>query len=204
MDYSFLDKNKIIPVVVIKKYEDTLPMLEGLLKGGINCAEITFRTECAKDSIKLACEKMPNMTIGAGTVITSEQAISAINAGAKFIVSPGFSQSVYEVAKQNDIPYLPGVITPTEIISARELGLKVLKFFPASVFGGTKALKALGSVFTDIQFVPTGGIDENNILEYIKLPCVKSVGGSFMFKQGIDSISEISAKAVEIVNKENK
>ena len=198
MDYSFLESNKIVPVVVIKNFEDTLPMLEGLYNGGIKVAEITFRTECAVDSIKLASEKMKDMLIGAGTVINGEQCVQAIECGAKFIVSPGFSYAVYEVCKDNNIPYLPGVATPTEIISAKELGLSVLKFFPASVYGGVKGLKAISSAFPDIMFLPTGGIDESNMADYLSLPCVKSIGGSFMFKEGIENIASISRKAVEL------
>ena len=173
-------------------------MLEGLYNGGIKVAEITFRTECAVDSIKLASEKMKDMLIGAGTVINSEQCVQAIECGAKFIVSPGFSYAVYEVCKDNNIPYLPGVATPTEIISAKELGLSVLKFFPASVYGGVKGLKAISSAFPDIMFLPTGGIDESNMADYLSLPCVKSIGGSFMFKEGIENIASISRKAVEL------
>ena len=198
MDYSFLDNNKIVPVVVINELEDTLPMLQGLIDGGINCAEITFRTSCAADAIKLACDKLPNMLVGAGTVINGEQCEQAIKSGAKFIVSPGFSYEVFEVTQANDIPYLPGVVTPTEIISAKELGLSIVKYFPASLYGGVKGLKTLSSVFPDLQFVPTGGVDENNMAEYLNLPCVKSIGGSFMFKHGIENIAKISKKAVNI------
>ena len=198
MDYSFLDNNKIVPVVVIKDLEDTVPMLKGLLDGDIQVAEITFRTACAEDAIKLATKTFPNMLIGAGTVINREQCIKAIQCGAKFIVSPGFSYGAYEVCEEEGIPYLPGVATPTEIISAKELGLSVLKFFPASVYGGANGLKAISSAFPDIKFVPTGGISENNMQEYLKLPCVKSIGGSFMFKDGMENIASISKKAVEL------
>ena len=197
MDYSFLNDNKIVPVVVIDNLEDTLTILGELKKGGINSAEITFRTDCAKDAIALAVKECKDMVIGAGTVITGEQCETAISAGAKFIVSPGFSMEVYEVTKKYDIPYLPGVVTPTEIITARNLGLKVLKFFPAGVFGGAKALKALSSVFRDVEFLPTGGVDELNMDEFFAIKSVKAIGGSFMFKKGIDHIAEISKKATD-------
>ena len=198
MDYSFLDGNKIVPVVVIKNIEDTVPTMQGLIDGGINCAEITFRTSCASEAIKLASEKFPNMLVGAGTVINGEQCTKAIESGAKFIVSPGFSYDAYEVCIENNIPYLPGVSTPTEIISAVGLGLSVLKFFPASVYGGANGLKAISSAFPNVKFVPTGGISESNMLDYLKLPCVVSIGGSFMFKEGTEQIASISRKAVEL------
>ncbi len=199
MDYSFLDDNKIVPVVVLKTLNDTLPTLQALKKGGIMCAEITFRTACAKDAIELAIREMPDMFVGAGTIINGEQCRQAIDAGAKFIVSPGFSMSAFEVCKERNVPYIPGVVTPTEIINAKECGLNVLKFFPAGVFGGVKALKALSSAFPDVKFLPTGGVDENNLKEFMSLPCVLSVGGSFMFKNGIEGIEEKSRTAVKIL-----
>lgn len=202
MEFSFLDNNKIVPVVVIKNIEDTLPILNGLHDGGIKVAEITFRTSSAGEAIRLACNKMPNMIIGAGTVINREQCKKAIECGAKFIVSPGFSYGAYKVCVEREIPYIPGVATPTEIILAKELGLSVLKFFPASVYGGVNALKAISSVFPDIKFLPTGGIDENNMTEYLALPCVKAIGGSFMFREGIENIASISRKAVELAKQE--
>lgn len=199
MDYSFLDSNKIVPVVVLKELKDTIPTLTALLNGGISCAEITFRTACAKDAIALATKQMPNMFVGAGTVINAEQCRQAISAGAKFIVSPGFSMGAFEVCKEFDIPYIPGVVTPTEIINAKECGLSILKFFPAGVFGGAKALKALSSAFPDVKFLPTGGVDENNLKEFMSLPCVVAIGGSFMFKNGIDGIEEKSRTAIKMM-----
>lgn len=198
MDFSFLKSNKIVPVVVIENIDDTIDILESLQKGGIFIAEITFRTDCAKDAIALATKKFPNMLIGAGTVINGEQCKQAIKAGAKFIVSPGFSQAVYNVSAENNIPYLAGVATPTEVITAKSFGLNVVKFFPAGVFGGVKALKAISSAFPDVKFVPTGGVDLNNLNDFLSLPCVMAVGGSFMFNGTICEIEQISKKAVSI------
>lgn len=198
MDYSFLEKNKIVPVVVLKKTEDTVPVLSALKKGGINVAEITFRTECAGEAIALAVKEFPDMTIGAGTVINAEQCERAYSAGAEFIVSPGFSEDVLNVCEKHGLPYLAGVVTPTEIITAKAHGLDVLKFFPAGVYGGAKALKAVSAAFPDVKFVPTGGVDETNLKEFLSLPCVAAVGGSFMFKGSIEDITAKSAQAVRI------
>ena len=132
--------DRLIPVVVIKNLDDTEKILTALKKDGINCAEITFRTACAKDAIALAVEKFPDMNVGAGTVINGRQCVEALNAGAKFIVSPGLSVEVAEICKANDVPYYPGCVTPTEIMQALDLGITTVKFFPANVYGGLKAL----------------------------------------------------------------
>lgn len=198
MDCSFLESNRVVPVVVLKKTEDTVPTLSALKRGGINAAEITFRTECAAEAIALAVREFPDMLIGAGTVTDAAQCEKAYEAGAKFIVSPGFSPAVAEVCAKYGLPYLAGVVTPTEIMAAKACGLTVLKFFPAGVYGGVKALKALSAAFPDLRFVPTGGVDEKNLAEFLALPCVAAVGGSFMFKEGIDGIERLSRLAVEI------
>ena len=139
------------------------------------------------------------MLIGAGTVVNAQQAEDAIKTGAKFIVSPGLSEKVCEVCFRRDIPVLPGVATPTEIMAARSLGLRVLKFFPAGAFGGVKMLKALSAPFPGIQFVPTGGIDASNIKEYLALPCVKAIGGSWMMKGTTEDIERLSKEAIDIL-----
>lgn len=199
MEDLFLNGNKIVPVVVIERLEDTIPMLEQLQNGGISIAEITFRTHCAAKAIIKANKHFGNMVIGAGTVINGEQCEMAIDAGAKFIVSPGFSMSVALTAQKYQIPYLPGVATPTDIVSAVNNGFKLLKFFPASGMGGVKMLKSLAAAFPNVKFLPTGGIDENNILEYLSLPYVVAVGGSFMFSDGLQSIKEKTQNALKIV-----
>lgn len=196
MDFSFLDNNKIVPVVVLNTIEETIPTLQALLNGGIKVAEITFRTSCAADAISLAKKTFPDMLIGAGTVINKEQCVNAIKAGATFIVSPGFNKDVSRVCKQKDIPYIPGVITPTEIMSVLEENWTILKFFPAGNFGGVKTLKALSAAFPKISFVPTGGIDETNMKEFLSLPFVKAIGGSFMLKGSYEEIENKSKIAV--------
>ena len=159
--------DRVIPVVVIKELADTEKTLKALIDGGINCAEITFRTACAADAIKLATEKFPDMNVGAGTVINAEQCKKALESGAKFIVSPGLSIGVANVCKEAGVPYFPGCVTPTEIMSALELGIDIVKFFPANVYGGLKALKALAAPFPQIKFIPTGGVDLTNLEEFL-------------------------------------
>lgn len=175
----------VIPVVVINDVSDTIKTLSALREGGINCAEITFRTACAEQAIKIGASEFPDMNIGAGTVINREQAERAVKAGAKFIVSPGFSDEVAEFCIANEVPYYPGCVTPTEIMRALSYGLTVVKFFPASVYGGLKAMKALAAPFTQIKFIPTGGVDLSNLKEYLDFDKVYAVGGSFMMKGDI-------------------
>ena len=177
--------DKVIPVVVIKDVNDTIPTLKALKDGGINCAEITFRTACAADAIKLGVETFPDMNIGAGTVINLEQAEKAVAYGAKFLVSPGLSEEVAIFAKNNNIPYYPGCVTPTEIMKAISLGIDIVKFFPANVYGGLKALKALSAPFPQITFIPTGGVDLSNLEEFLSFEKIYAVGGSFMMKGDI-------------------
>lgn len=187
---DIIRKYKIVPVVVLKKIENTIPTLSALCDGGLPIAEITFRTDCAEEAIKLGVKQFPDMLIGSGTVINAEQTDRAIASGAKFIVSPGLSKSVAEVCKKANIPYIPGIITPTEVIQALEIGLTTLKFFPSENFGGLKTLKALSAAFPQVSFMPTGGIDESNIAGYLAFDKVIAVGGSFMFSGGVDGICE--------------
>ena len=188
--------DKLIPVVVIKDVNETEKTLSALRAGGINCAEITFRTACAEEAIKLAVKLFPDMNIGAGTVINEEQAIRAVNAGAKFIVSPGFSEKVALYVRKQGIPYYPGCVTPTEIMQALELGITTAKFFPANVYGGLKALKALSGPFPQVKFIPTGGVDLTNLKEFLEFDKIFAVGGSFMMK---GDITENCRKACEII-----
>lgn len=178
--------DKLIPVVVIKNLEDTEKILTALKNDGINCAEITFRTACAKDAIALACEKFPDMNIGAGTVINGEQCVDALNAGAKFIVSPGLSVEVAEICKANGVPYYPGCVTPTEIMQALDMGITTVKFFPANVYGGLKALKALSAPFPQVKFIPTGGVNRENLDEFLAFDKVAAVGGSFFVEEALN------------------
>ncbi|MBR2376497.1 MAG: bifunctional 4-hydroxy-2-oxoglutarate aldolase/2-dehydro-3-deoxy-phosphogluconate aldolase [Clostridia bacterium] len=176
---------KVIPVVVIKQIEDTIPTLQALVDGDLPVAEITFRTACAEEAIKLGVKTFPDMYIGAGTVINKDQAVRAINAGAKFIVSPGLSKEVALYCKEIGVPYYPGCVTPTEIMEAISLGIDVIKFFPANVYGGLKALKALAGPFPQLKFIPTGGADLTNLKEFLDYEKIYAVGGSFMMKGDI-------------------
>lgn len=190
---------RLVPVVAINKIEDAIPTMEALVKGGLPVAEITYRTACAKDAIKLAVEKFPEALIGAGTVINAAQAEEAISLGVKFIVSPGLSKEVAKVCKTHNVPYLPGCVTPTEIMEALELGINVIKFFPASNYGGLKTIKALNGPFPQVTFMPTGGVNEENVLEYLAYPHILACGGSFMMKGNFEEIEEKTKKAVELV-----
>ncbi len=180
-----MENVKVVPVVVIKELEDTIPTLQALVDGNLPVAEITFRTACAEEAIRLGVKTFPNMYIGAGTVINVEQAKRAIDAGAKFIVSPGLSDEVAEYCVKNGITYYPGCVTPTEIMKAISYGLKVVKFFPAQVYGGLKAIKALAGPFPQIKFLPTGGVDANNLKEFLDCDKIYAVGGSWMMKGDI-------------------
>ena len=175
--------DKRIPVVVIKELSETDKILTALKNYGIECAEITFRTACAKEAIEYAVKNYPDMQIGAGTVINAEQCEQAIKSGAKFIVSPGLSVSVNEVCKKYDIPYYPGCVTPTEIMQALELGITIVKFFPANVYGGLNAMKALSAPFPQVKFIPTGGVDSSNIDEYFAWEKIYAIGGSSFVKE---------------------
>ena len=179
---------RVLPVVVIKNLEDTEPTLAALMEGGIPAAEITFRTACAADAIRIGVEKFPEMHIGAGTVINGAQAEQAIAAGASFIVSPGLSAEVAEVCKKADVPYFPGCATPTEIMQAIALGITTVKFFPANVYGGLKALKALSAPFPQVKFIPTGGVDRGNIDEFLAFDKVAAIGGSFFVKESLEKM----------------
>ena len=179
---------KFIPVVVIKELDETDKILTALKNNGINCAEITFRTACAAEAIAYAVKNYPDMEIGAGTVINADQCEAALKAGATFIVSPGFSPAVAQICKDRSIPYYPGCVTPTEIMAALEFGITTVKFFPANIYGGLKALKALSAPFPQIKFIPTGGIDRSNIDEYLAFDKIAAIGGSFFVKESLDKM----------------
>ena len=175
-----------IPVVVIKEVSETDKILTALKNNGIHCAEITFRTACAADAIAYAVKQYPDMSIGAGTVINAEQCEAALAAGAQFIVSPGLSVAVAHICNERVIPYYPGCVTPTEIMQALELGITTVKFFPANIYGGLKALKALAAPFPQIKFIPTGGVDRSNIDEFLAFDKVAAIGGSFFVKEALE------------------
>lgn len=179
---------KYVPVVVIKEMSETDKILTALKNNGINTAEITFRTACAAEAIAYACKNYPDMSIGAGTVINAEQCEAALKAGAQFIVSPGLSVSVAKICKEKNIPYYPGCVTPTEIMAALELGITTVKFFPANVYGGLKALKALSAPFPQVTFIPTGGVDRSNIDEFLAFDKIVAIGGSFFVKESLEKM----------------
>ena len=176
---------RFIPVVVIKELSETDKILTALKNNGINCAEITFRTTCAAEAIAYACKNYPDMSIGAGTVINADQCNAALEAGAQFIVSPGLSVAVANVCNEKKIPYYPGCVTPTEIMQALDLGITTVKFFPANIYGGLQALKALSAPFPQVKFIPTGGVDRSNIDEFLAFDKVAAIGGSFFVKESL-------------------
>ena len=185
---AFFKDTKVVPVVVIKNIEDTIPTLKAMCEGGIPVAEITFRTACAAEAIAYAVKNYPDMEIGAGTVINAEQCEAALAAGATFIVSPGLSVSVAKICNERGIPYYPGCVTPTEIMAALELGITTVKFFPANVYGGLKALKALSAPFPQVKFIPTGGVDRSNIDEFLAFDKIAAIGGSFFVKESLEKM----------------
>ncbi len=179
---------KFIPVVVIKELSETDKILTALKNNGINCGEITFRTACAAEAIAYAAKNYPDMEIGAGTVINASQCEAALEAGATFIVSPGLSPDVAKICNAKNIPYYPGCVTPTEIMAALELGITTVKFFPANVYGGLKALKALSAPFPQVKFIPTGGVDRSNIDEFLAFDKIAAIGGSFFVKEALEKM----------------
>lgn len=195
----------IIPVVAINDAADAADLGRALMAADLPCAEITFRTAAAAEAIKNMSEACPDMCVGAGTVLTVAQAEEAKAAGAKFIVTPGFDEAVVDWCIANDMPITPGVMTPTEINMALNKGISLVKFFPAEVAGGIKALKAIGGPYVDVTFIPTGGINANNLTDYLNLPMVHACGGSFMVKKNLiaakqfDEITELAISAVSIV-----
>ena len=170
----------VVPVVVLEHAKDAVPAAKAMAAGGIDVMEITFRTAAAADSIRAVSENCPEMLVGAGTVITLEQCKKAVASGAKFIVAPGFDEEVVRWCVENNVPVTPGCVTPTEIMAAMKLGLKVVKFFPAGVYGGLSAMKALSGPFGGIKFIPTGGVNAQNLAEYISAPFIHAVGGSWV------------------------
>ena len=204
---KIVEETKIVPVVKIDRVEDTIPLCQALIDGGLPIAEITFRTDAAEEAIKTATTAFPKMLVGAGTIINVEQAKRAHAAGATFLVSPGFSQSVTEYAVANNLPIFPGCATPTEIMMALEYDLPVVKFFPAKQFGGLNTLKAFAAAFPSIRFMPTGGIDSNNINEHLAFTKIIACGGSWMVSSALvdagdfDEIKRLTKEAMDTVSK---
>lgn len=195
----------VVPVVVLDDAKDAVPTAKALLAGGVDVMEITFRTAAAADSIKAVCESCPDMLVGAGTVVTLEQCRRALECGATFIVSPGFDEEVVRWCVERGVAVTPGCVTPTEIMAAMKLGLNVVKFFPAGVYGGLAAMKALSAPFGGVKFIPTGGVDAKNLKEYLQAPFVHAVGGSWLCPKkeiaagNFDAVTALCREASAIV-----
>lgn len=195
----------IIPVVVLDDAKDAAPLAKALCEGGLPCAEVTFRTDAAEESIRIMAEEYPGLLVGAGTVLTTEQVDRAVDAGAKFIVSPGLNPKIVKYCQEKGVAVLPGVITPSEIAQALELGLDVVKFFPAEPAGGLKMIQAMGAAYTTLKFMPTGGISAQNVRDYLKCDKIIACGGSWMVKGQLvkegrfDEIRAMCQEAAEIV-----
>jgi len=200
-----LEEYGVVPVVVLKDTKDAIPLADALIEGGLSCAEVTFRTDAAEESIRLMSEKYPDMLVGAGTVLTIEQVDRAVNAGAKFIVSPGFDAEIVDYCLEKNIPVFPGCITPSEVAQAVKRGLKVIKFFPAEQAGGVAMIKAMGAPYNMVKFMPTGGISAKNLSEYLSCNNIVCCGGSWMVKGDLitegkfDEITALTKEAVELV-----
>ncbi len=205
---EIIEKLKVVPVIKLDDAKDAVPLGKALVEGGLPVAEITFRTEAAEEAIRRMSGAYPEIAVGAGTLTSVEQAKRALDAGASFFVSPGFHKGITEFAIRNNIPVYPGVCTPTELMMAMEYGLPVVKFFPAGQCGGLKTIKALSGPFPWMKFMPTGGINQGNIREYLAEPCVIACGGSWMVKddmlkkQDFDGIRQLVSEAVALVSGE--
>lgn len=202
--FEEVGKIRIVPVVVLNDAEKAVPLAEALCKGGLPCAEVTFRTDAAEESIKRIAKARPDMLVGAGTVLSPEQADRAMAAGAKFIVSPGLNPKVVEHCLKNNYPVCPGIMTPTEIELAMSFGLERVKFFPAEQAGGLKMIKTLAAPYTKLKFMPTGGLNAQNITEYLAYEKIFACGGSWMCagklvnENKFDEIEKLTAEAAAL------
>ena len=200
----------IVPVVVLEDVENAEPLSDALCKAGVPCAEVTFRTEAAKESIRIMRQAHPDMLVGAGTVLTKEQVDEAVEAGAVFIVSPGFDSEIVDYCIEKNIPVFPGCVTASEVAQAVKRGLKVVKFFPAEDFGGVKTIKALSAPYSQIKFMPTGGINAGNIGDYLKCRSILACGGSWMVKdylvkeKDFEKIETLTREAAALVSEYRK
>lgn len=198
-----IQKIGIVPVVVIDDAKDAIPLAKALCEGGLPCAEVTFRTAAAKEAIHKISQEFPEMLVGAGTVLTTEQVDAAVEAGAKFIVSPGFNPKIVKYCLDKGVPITPGTSSPSDIEQALELGLEVVKFFPAEAAGGLSMIKAMSAPYTGIKFMPTGGINMKNLLSYLDFPKIIACGGSWMVSKDMIAAGEfdkIKAMTEEAVN----
>lgn len=197
-----ISKIGIVPVVVLDDAKDAEPLAEALIKGGLPCAEVTFRTAAAEESIRIMAQKFPEMLVGAGTVLTTEQVDRAVNAGAKFIVSPGLNPKIVKYCIEKGVPVTPGTSNPSDVEAAIELGLDVVKFFPAETAGGLNMIKSMAAPYTQMKFMPTGGINAKNICDYLAFDKIIACGGSWMVKKDLvaagkfDEIQALTEEAV--------
>lgn len=202
--HKIIENSGIIPVVVLDDAAKAVPLAKALLAGGINICEITFRTAAAEESIRQIALNVPEMIVGAGTVLTKEQLKAATDAGAKFIVSPGSDLEVIRYAKELGVYMLPGAVTPTEVMQLIKEDIKVIKFFPAENYGGLKTIKALSAPFPNLKFVPTGGVSLSNLTTYLEFDKIAAVGGSWLCTKDLitndkwDEITKLSKEAMDI------
>ena len=193
----------VVPVVVLEDVKDAAPLAKALVEGGLPCAEVTFRTDAAEESIRIMAEQFPNMLVGAGTVLTTDQVDRAVAAGAKFIVSPGLNPKIVRYCVEKNIPITPGTTNPSDIEQAIECGLEVVKFFPAEPAGGINMIKAMAAPYTNMKFMPTGGINASNLKSYLDFPKIIACGGSWMVKGDLvaagkfDEIEKLTREAVQ-------
>lgn len=201
---ALLREHRIVPVITLAKVEDAVPTLEALIAGGLPVAEITLRTPAAWDGLRAAAD-LPGLIVGAGSVMNAEQCQKAVAAGARFIVSPGLDEGVVESCRQAEVPCFPGISTAGELQRAFNLGLQVVKFFPAEALGGLRLLRALAAPFPDMRFMPTGGISPENVMTYLQFPATFAVGGSWMVNgqwiadRHFSSITAATKQALELV-----
>ena len=194
----------VVPVVVLEDVKDAAPLAKALVEGGLPCAEVTFRTAAAEESIRVMTTEYPDMFVGAGTVLTIEQVDRAVAAGAKFIVSPGFDPEIVDYCLEKEIPVFPGCITPSEVAQAVKRGLKVVKFFPAEQFGGVATIKAMAAPYVGQKFMPTGGVSAKNLESYLSCDKIIACGGSWMVKGDLvkagkfDEIKTLTEEAVKL------
>ena len=195
-----LQSLKLIPVVALESAEDAEPLADALCAGGLPCAEITFRTDAALDCLRALADR-PDFLIGAGTIHSAEQAQAAVGAGAQFIVTPGFNSRTVTWCAENNVPIFPGIATPTDLEMALEHGLSVVKFFPAETLGGVRTLKAFSGPYGEVRFIPTGGINAANVVDYLRLPNVLACGGSWMVKAGDwDETTRLTVEALKLID----
>ncbi len=203
---KIVERNGIVPVVVINDASKAVPLAKAFIDGGLDCVEVTFRTAAAADAIKAMCETFPDLTVGAGTVLSPEQAQKAIDAGSKFIVSPGLNPEVVKYCQSKNVPVLPGISSPTELELAMSLGLEVVKFFPAENIGGLPMIKSMSAPYGKMRFMPTGGISPKNVKDYISFEKIVACGGSWMCAGALidadkfDEITKLCKEAIQLVH----